>query len=292
MFADAYEKASGFTHPVVLSLRFFDKTVECRLASFIVLNPEGWIVTVAHLFEPHLASKQHSRERNEYSKKLAAIEQNAHLSTAQRQKEIRRLKSNPKWITDLSFWWGLKGSQAAEFTAFPEADLAIGRLQPFDPKSISTYPILKNPANLRLGTSLCKLGFPLHQIKATFDEKSNSFKFQRGALPVPRFPIEGIATRHIAAGKSRDGKHEIKFLETSSPGLKGQSGGPIFDADGTVWAIQSRTATIPLGFSATVENNGRQVEENQLLSVGWGVHPETMVTFLQDNNISFQLSDC
>ena len=38
---------------------------------------------------------------------------------------------------------------------------------------------------------------------------------------LPHFPIDGISTKNIGAGRSRNGKYEIKFLETSSPGLKG-----------------------------------------------------------------------
>jgi len=291
MFADAYEMASQFTHPVVLSLRFFDKTVESSLATFVVLNPEGWIVTVAHLFQPNLAFQQHSKEIDEYNKQVAAIEQDHQMSSKQRKGKIGQIKSNPKWITNQSYWWASKVGQVGEVRVFPEADLAIAQLQSFNPESVSTYPTLKNPSTVRLGTSLCRLGFPMHQIKATFDEKTNTFQLARGALPVPRFPIEGIATRHIDFGKSKDGKRQVKFLETSSPGLKGQSGGPIFDTKGTVWAIQSRTVTIPLGFSAKVNKDGREVEEHQLMSVGYGVHPEVLVDFLNEHGIRFQISD-
>lgn len=292
MFADAYEMASQFTQPVVLSLRFFDKAIDCRLASFVVLNPEGWILTVAHLFQPYFAFQQHAQEMDAYNKQVATIEQDNQMSTKQKKKKISQVKSNPKWITKYSYWWGRDAVNIGGVTAFPEADVAIAQLQPFDPQSVSTYPTLKDPATVRLGTSLCRLGFPLYQIKATFDEQTDSFKFAPGALPVPRFPIEGIATRHVTTGKSKDGKHKVKFLETSSPGLKGQSGGPILDAKGTVWAIQSRTVTIPTGFSAKIKKkDGKEVEENQLISVGHGVHPEVLVTFLNENGIKFQMSD-
>jgi hypothetical protein len=43
MFSKAYEIASKFTHPVIVSMRFFDKTVESGLGSFIILNDEGWM---------------------------------------------------------------------------------------------------------------------------------------------------------------------------------------------------------------------------------------------------------
>ena len=48
MFADAFKLARCFTKPVVNATRLFDKTVECECAAFVVLNDEGWIITVAH----------------------------------------------------------------------------------------------------------------------------------------------------------------------------------------------------------------------------------------------------
>jgi len=140
-------------------------------------------------------------------------------------------------------------------------------------------------------TSLCKLGFPFHEIKTSFDKAKNTFTLAPGVLPLPFFPIEGICTRTVLAGRSKDGRYEVKFLETSTPGLRGQSGGPIFDRNGTVWALQSRTAHFPLGFSPKVKKGREEIEENQFLNVGWGVHPELMVAFLRDNGIKFSLSN-
>ncbi len=157
---------------------------------------------------------------------------------------------------------------------------------------ISAYPILKDPkSNLDPGTSLCKLGYPFHEIKATFNESTHIFDLAPGTLPLPFFPIDGIYTRNVVTGKSKDGKYEIKFLETSSPGLRGQSGGPIFDMKGTVWAVQSRTIHFPLGFSPKVQQTQKEVKEHQFLNVGWGIHPELIIACLTDNHVKFTLSD-
>lgn len=171
-----------------------------------------------------------------------------------------------------------------------EADLLVGRLEPFDRTVVRNYPVLKNPQTTPVGTSLCKLGFPFHEIKATFDESTNNFTIAQGVLPLPRFPIEGIYTRNASAGKSKDGKYDIRFLETSTPGLRGQSGGPIFDVKGQIWAIQSHTRHLPLGFSPKVLKDKKEVEENQFLNVGLGVHVNVLVAFLNDNGIRFNLS--
>jgi len=291
MFAIAYKVVSSFTHPVVISTRFFDKSVECGCGAFVIINDEGWIITVAHLWDSFFLFQQHSKEISGYQNQLKMIQQDRTLDGKKKKKKIEHLKTNLKWVTNHSIWWGRDNIQLKDIKPFPEGDIIIGRLDPFDPKSIILYPVFKDPTNLSIGTSLCKLGYPFHKIEATFNEAKNMFELAPGALPMPRFPIEGIYTRNVIAGKSKDGKYDIKFLETSSPGLRGQSGGPVFDVKGTIWAVQSRTVHFPLGFSPKVKKNGREVEENQFLNVGLGIHPEVLIKFLKDNNIKFNLSD-
>ena len=279
-----------FTQPVIISTRFFDGTVECACGCFIVLNEEGWILTVAHLWESNFAFK-HAQEITAYNAQRQAILEDEKLAAKQKRKKMSRLQANPRWITNHSFWWCSDGVVLKDVRGLPEGDLVIGRLEPFDPKKLSAYPVLKDStSNFYIGTSLCKLGFPFHKIKATFDDAKNMFELAPGSIPLPLFPLEGIYTRNVAAGKSKDGKYELKFLETSTPGLRGQSGGPIFDRNGTVWAMQSKTAHFPLGFGPKIQRGGKEVEENQFLNVGWGVHAELVVAFLRDNGVRFEMS--
>jgi len=290
MFSKAYEIASQFTNPVVFSMRFFDKSVDCVNGAFIILNRDGWIVTVAHLFNPYFASQKHKNEISAYDEQILKIENDTSLSDNQKKQKKSEYHSNPKWITNYSFWWGKDGVEIKDLKVLQEGDLVIGRLEPFDPKLISQYPILKNPKDLKIGTSLCKLGYPFHDVKISFDEITKKFELAPGTLPIPVFPLEGIYTRNGFSGRSKDKKYEIKFIETSSPGLRGQSGGPIFDVHGTVWGVQSQTAHLPLGFNPDFEINGKKIEEYQFLNVGLGIHPELLVKYLRDNNVDFQMS--
>jgi hypothetical protein len=291
MFAEACEKAAQFTYPLIVLSRRFDGSVQSSLGAFVVLNPDGWIATAAHLLEAESAYQMHGAELAGYRREIEAIESDERLTSKQKAKRKRRVKSDPRWIINLSFVWGRGDVGATAARTIPEADLALARLEGFDPTTVGAYPVIKNPSHLRPGTSLCRLGFPFHTIEAKYDEDSSCFKLPSGALPVPRFPIEGIYTRNVLVEQSKGSGRPAKFIETSSPGLRGQSGGPVFDTRGTVWAIQSRTSHFPLGFSPKVKKDAREVEENQFLNVGWGVHPEVLVAFLEDNKIDFQLSD-
>jgi len=292
MFADAYEKASQFTHPVVVSCRYFDGTVQCSVGAYILLNTEGWALSAAHVLSVVPAYNKHQDEIRRYRESVKVIEGNTKLNKKQVDRQIRRLKSNPKWVTNYSFWWGRNQVQHKDLKVFPDADLITVRLEGIDFDAITHYPVFKDPTkSMRVGTSLCKLGYPFHRIEATFDESKGTFELAPSALPIPLFPIEGIYTRDCLAGKTQDGKKDIKLIETSSPGLRGQSGGPIFDVNATVWGIQSRTTHFPLGFSPEIQKGNKTVEENQFLNVGLGVHPELITTFMKDHGIDISISD-
>jgi hypothetical protein len=292
MFAEACALVRQFMQPVIISMRFYDKTVACNGGNFVILNEEGWIITVAHLFKSFHAFRKHTEDIKEFQAREQAIQEKPWLTAKQRRKSLRSIEADPRWITNHSFWWGKDGVSLKDMKVLPEADLAVGRLEPFDPASVKTYPTIKDPTtNLKPGTSLCRLGFPFHELKTSFNEETDNFELPSGVLPIPLFPLEGIFTRNVLAGKSQDEQYEIKFLETSSPGLRGHSGGPIFDTKETVWAIQSHTHHFPLGFSPKVIRDGKEVEEHQFLNAGLGIHPELIVLFLRGNGISFKLSD-
>ena len=290
MFSNAYDIACHYTSPVVISSKTIGNTVQCGGGAFVFLNREGWIVTVAHIFNTRHKLINDLTFLKNYNQEIKSIEDNQKLNPHTKRKKIASLKKDPNWFVTDSYWWGKDGVSLDDVKIFPEIDLAIGRLNPFNPDLIKNYPKIKNPCDLKPGTSLCKLGFPFHQINATYDEQTKSFQLAKNALPMPVFPIDGILTRFIYAGKTKDGKYDVKFIETSSPGLMGQSGGPIFDVNATIWGIQSHTNSMPLGFTPKVSKNGKEIEENQFINVGCGVHSEVLVNILTDNDIKFELS--
>jgi S1-C subfamily serine protease len=103
--------------------------------------------------------------------------------------------------------------------------------------------------------------------------------------PLSMFPNEGIHTRVMIAVDQNN--RQTKFLETSSAGLRGQSGGPIFDSAGRVWAIQSKTLSIPLGFAPTVKQGNKELVEHQFIHIGVGCHVDEVREFLSANKVPF-----
>jgi hypothetical protein len=275
MFGDACEKAMKFTRPVITSTRQYDGTVNCSCGTFIVLNEEGWILTAGHLFDSFMAFQT-------TNKKIREIE-------AQNSKGSSKIRIDPKWLTNHSFWWGWDSARLSEMFVDRKIDIAVGRLEGFDKKWIKEYPVFKDPEKMRPGTSLCRLGFPFSHITATFESEKNNFRLADGTLPLPMFPLEGMHTRNIIRGKGADGMTDAWYVEISTPGLRGQSGGPIFDTEANICGIQVMTNHIPLDFRPEANVDGKKVVENQFLNLGVGVHAKTIVSILRKRNIAFKM---
>jgi hypothetical protein len=279
MFGDACERAMHFTRPVITSTRHYDKDVKCSCGAFVVLNDDGWFITAGHIFDSFMAFQ-------EQSKKIKDIDEQNSQKIFDRNRP--KVKAESKWIMNHSFWWGWDQARAHDVFVDRQIDVAVGRLEPFDSKWIKEYPVIKDPAKMRPGTSLCKLGFPFINVTATFDEATKNFRLAEGTLPLPLFPIEGMHTRNIAQGKSNG--IDALYVETSSPGIRGQSGGPIFDKDCNICGIQLRTNHMPLGFKPEVSiEGGKKMVENQFINLGVGLHARTIVDFLRMRKIEFRM---
>lgn len=271
MFVEAIEKASAFTFPLIISHKYQDGNISSSLGSFIILNEEGWLLTAAHIVRETSLHQEHLKEYHNYIQGEGTV-------------------LNPKWILNHSLWFGADHHRVHQFFVMPDNDLAIGKIENYDPGFVKEYPRFISPAEVKAGRSLCKLGFPFYDIQATFSE--NIFRYDPGLFPVPRFPLEGMVTRIISGAPGTvNPDQEILWIETSSPGLRGQSGGPLFDAKGHVWGIQSMTRHLPLGFSPTIQKNGVTVEENQFINLGWCAHVRVIMNFLDQHGIKYYRAD-
>lgn len=288
MFSSAVATAAEYTRPIIVSKRLENQQVTCGMATFVVLNDSGWVLTAAHVVQDVFLAQQHLQERAQFKKEVDAINANPKFSTGKKKHEINQLKRNWEWITNQSLWWAVDGITFSNMQVDPMADLAIAQLTgPIEKLNTKIFPTFANPANpIRQGTSLCRLGYPFHDVKALFDSASNQFSIPD--LPaLVSFPNDGILTRNVNMVDPNT-KRQIHFLETSSAGLRGQSGGPMFDVNGHVWALQSKTSHLPLGFAPTVKQNGKEFTEHQFMHVGWGVHVSHIRELLDKFKVPYQ----
>ena len=102
----------------------------------------------------------------------------------------------------------------------------------------------------------------------------------------PLFPMDSIMTRLII-----DEKGVVSMIETSTPGLRGQSGGPVFSPEGVVYGIQSMTKHLDLNFDVnTTVKRGvtkKKVTYTPFINLGVAISSVKIIEFLKENNIEF-----
>jgi hypothetical protein len=188
MFKQAYDTATKFTQPLIVSHRFFDKTVESGVGSFIILNSDGWLMTAAHNLEASFVFQQHQKEYNEYQEKVIKINSNTQIKDSQRKNLAKAIKPNQKWLTHFVILFGTAGEiKIEEYHIHGDHDIAFLRVNKEAVKGLTEFPKIKDPSNIKHGTHLCKLGFPFYPINATFDETTNGFVFPENVFPIPFF---------------------------------------------------------------------------------------------------------
>ena len=289
MFRNACTIARQFTRPVISCRQAVNGVCTSGIGSFVVLNDEGWIATAGHIVGQLQRLVQEEQATQDYPATLAAIKDDPNLT---KKEKYERTKALGKVTVDSTQRaganWTFPDAQLVDASLHPHIDLAIGRLEPFDPAWVTTYPVIKDPTKeFDPGASLCKEGYPFHSVTPTWNATTN--KFEVGANPLPFFPIEGIFTRVVEiVGVASP--YPLMYLETSSPGLRGQSGGPTFDVHGAIWGIQSQTRHYALGFNPPVPDGKNGETEHQFLNVGWGVHAVTLIGVLTELGVRHTVS--
>jgi trypsin-like peptidase len=294
MFRQAYAKARHYTRPVVGVTRTVGGKCTSGIASFVIINREGWILTAYHILKILAAIREIQLKTQAYSESLASIRSDTSLSSKKAEAKIKALgpPPAPEGVEHCAVWWGSNDAKLVDAGGIEDIDLGVGRLEPFDPGSIAAYPVMKTTSkNYEPGVSLCKLGYPFYEVPVAWDGKTSNFTCASPDLAFPLFPIEGILTRFVRDPTLQGRQpYALAQLETSSPGLRGQSGGPIFDTRGRLWGIQTATAHLPLGFQPEFMEHGKMPRQQQFLNVGRGVHGETIQGLLNQLGIKFELS--
>jgi hypothetical protein len=267
MFTIACEAALAFTRPLVVSWLPFEGPPLAGIGAYMVLNNEGWIATVAHNLEVVM---RHNQQRDA----IAAFDA-APTGT---------VKPEDNWIRQASAWFSDDNARIVKQAVYPELDLALVQLSGIDLSGVTQYPRFKDPQSMKFGTSIVRVGYPFYEVQTSWEASTG--RFSLATPPMPLFPIEGIVTRFIEYPTGASGIRNLR-IEGSSPGLRGQSGGPILDRDGAVWAMQSMTTHWPLGFSPPARDDQNQtVHEHQFLNTGVGVHGATLLDAFREQGIT------
>lgn len=293
MFVDAIERINTFTRPLHSIIRLYGHgDIIPGSATLFFVNEEACAVTCKHVAELILTAdtiyrnylnflgerRPLARDDKHYAKHLTRLEEKFQL----RPESMIRIRNNFHNCVDVF--------SELQVDMHPTVDLALIRFKGYSRTLYTSFArFLKDSSQIKPGRSLCRLGYPfpdftnfrfnpaIDDIEWTTDGRSSS----------PPFPIDGIVTRLISELNG-----DISGVEISTPGLRGQSGGPLFDTRGVIYGLQSATRHLHLGFDIEdreVLVNGRKakVSNYPFLNVGQCVHVDVIKRFLRERGVKF-----
>ncbi len=292
MFVDAIEKTAAFTRSIhMISRNYGAEAVQPHAATLFFVNADGWALTCAHVARVFRSSEQMKAKYDSFKHELAEIRKPGAAGQSQRELEANFEYSEGVQVElHVRFMGCVSGPLSVDIHLHPSADIALLKFHSFDRLMVDSFPVFpKDTTGLRQGLSLCRLGFPFPEFNNfAYDTAQDTIHWtETGRSASPRFPLDGMVTRHML-----DASGEITGFEMSTPGLRGQSGGPAFDAEGKVWGMQSATRHLDLDFDVDLEvlRNGlpQRVKESAFLHVGQCIHVNAMKAFMVEKNVEFQ----
>lgn len=289
MFVKAIEDVSKFTRPIhTITKPYKGKTIIPGAGTLFFVNEEGYAITCKHVINIFKSTqainskyKKFARERDELKGKPEYL------------KELELLEKKYSYSSETSAFqnYNLIGcvDKMSGFTVHehPDFDLAIIKFNDFNQIKYTghaTFP--KDGSKVKQGKFLCRLGFPFPEFNNfLFDDEKEELRWtDKGKKSSPIFPLEGMVTRFVSKKGKKMG------IELSTPGLRGQSGGPLFDENGVIFGIQSLTKHLHLGFdieNLNIRSGGKlkKVNDYSFIHLGECVHVEIIKDFLTGNKV-------
>lgn len=292
MYVNAIEAAAQFTRPIhSISRAFGSETVHAGAATLFFVNSDGWALTCKHVAEQLVIADQLVKRRQTYRSDLVATNGTVKERTKRRRIARKHNLQRGETIELLhKFVDCVEGNLAARIVVHPDLDIALIQFTDFTRLLCDRFPVFAEQHDqLKPGMFLCRLGYPFPEFTDyAYDDASDSIHWTTSGRPTtPRFPIDGMVTRHLLGTTG-----SVIGFEMSTPGLRGQSGGPVFDTEGRIWGIQSATAHLDLDFDIdqTVIRQGREkrVAESAFLHIGHCIHVSELKKFMTEQGVRFE----
>lgn len=292
MFVKAIEEVGGYTKAIHTLQRVWGASrIVPGSATLFFVNSDGWALTCAHVAK-NLIDGQAVGERFEaFKEERASIPSDRNQKNATNQLERKHgLKAGEVVELHTRLVDCVEGLQQLDIKIHTSLDIALLHFKGATRILCDNYPVFaKDSGDLKQGMSICRLGYPFPEFSNYgYDALTDSIGWTAtGQEYSPRFPIDGMMTRHVA-----DQNGKIIAFELSTPGIRGQSGGPAFGVDGRVWGMQSLTRHLDLDFDVDVEvQRGpkvKRVQDSAFLHVGGCIHLDPLKEFMREHNVSFR----
>ncbi|MBR5740853.1 MAG: trypsin-like peptidase domain-containing protein [Firmicutes bacterium] len=292
MFADAIEYVGGFTRPVKFITRNYGTgAVLPGTATLFFVNDEGWALTCRHVAHMMISSAEANKNYNEFKKAASEVagSPKAKVLIKSLEKKYGLDQNKPAQIK-LQFPDCFDRYEAIDITPHPKYDIALLHFRGYEKILYKGHAVFGvKGTDKRPGDYFVRLGFPFPEFRDfAYDEEHDDIVWTgEGRIATPRFPIDGMYTRNIADDTGR-----ITGIELSTPGLRGQSGGPLFDEKGVVYGIQSTTRHLHLGFDMVNEEmvfggKKQKVNNQPFLHVGQCINLSVIMEFMDNNHVKY-----
>ncbi|MBC7536017.1 MAG: trypsin-like peptidase domain-containing protein [Ferruginibacter sp.] len=296
MFISAIERAGQFTRPIHTLMRTYaGKQLVPGAATIFFVNENGYAITCKHVVEMLAAANNINEHYNNFKKERQALPQDGKYKAQLKGLELKyKLNADSTIQLKNNFVDSVDTMSGFTWHMHPTLDLAILKFNDFGKIHYTDCArFLKDGNNIKQGKFLCRLGFPFPEFtNYTFNAVSDDIEWTNTGINVsPRFPIEGMVTRFLA-----DQQLGLFGIEMSTPGLRGQSGGPLFDEKGIVYGMQFSTKHLHLGFDLIdkeiMVNNGiKKVSDYSFIHLGQCIHVNAIKAFLKEHKIDFYEED-
>ena len=295
MFVEAIEKVDQFTRPIHFILRYYTGSdIIPGTATLFFVNENGYAVTCRHVAKQILFANSIYENYIKFNGELSRFGRDPSLNTQRQLLETKyKINADTPIRILFNFVKCVSNHKSLTIHLHPTQDLAIIRFHDFDSLQYQGHAhFLKDTRMVKQGKYLCRLGYPFPEFtNYRYNKEANDIEWiKEGRVHTPTFPIDGIVTRHIGD------YNEITGIEMSTPGLRGQSGGPLFDTKGIIYGMQSSTRHLHLGFDqinreVTTDGHRKRVSNYPFLNVGQCVHTDVIKQFLREKNVSFYEAD-
>lgn len=295
MFVNAINRISGFTLPIRFISKLYKSTnIIPGTATMFFINDDGYALTCRHVAEDIVNSQIISDKYSNFIKELNELKVGKNKAASKNYLE-KKYGFNPHITSHLKISFdGPDFFDSINIKVSDKYDLALIQFVGYKHINKNGYAIfLDDSTSIQPGKFLCRLGYPFPEFdNYSYDvAKDDIIWTNTGNVSTPYFPIEGMVTRHTAES---DGI--ISGIELSTPGLRGQSGGPLFDQNGIIYGMQSQTFHFHLGFDMKKEKliiNGKEetINNQPFLHVGRCIHVDIIKQFLNDNHIKYYIGN-
>ena len=292
MFINAIENALKYTRPLHSVTRTYGGLLIPGSATLFFVNNKGVAITCKHVAQLIPGAENANKMYNQFKEERGKLTRDGKYKRSLQGLELKYKYGKESTIQIKNNFINCF-DKIEQITAHihGELDLAILEFKGFNEIKYQTHAkFVKDNSNIKQGKYLCRLGFPFPEY-SNFKhdiEKDDIEWTQTGQSNSPAFPIDGIITRLAANAPGQS----ITGIEMSTPGLRGQSGGPLFDTNGTVYGMQYATRHLHLGFDMRdkeILHGGekKKVSNFPFLHVGLCVHVDRIKEFLHQHKVEF-----